>query len=402
MGSTRTAMAFRLISKRAPSGQASMAEHSAYRGNIRNSLHTYWMHNPSGSTRYRIAVIRGDGIGPELVDSAIEVLSAVAARENLHLDFTTEPGGAGTYREVGSAMPPEVLARLRTDYDAILKGPVGLPDVRHPDGTEAGLLGGILRLGLDTYANVRPIRLLPGVRTPVRFAAGEIDYVIVRENTEGLYLSRGAGVANERAAADQLMVTREGCERIIRFAFELARTRRGAPADGRRRVTCVDKSNVLRSFAFFRRVYDEVAEEYPDIERDYRYSDAAAHDLVADPGHFDVVVTENFLGDLLSDLGAATVGGLGMCPSANIGQTASYFEPIHGSAPGIAGQDRANPTSQVLSAAMLLDHLGARRAADRIREAVTAAYADGAVALDERGQPVGGTRGVTRAIIQRL
>lgn len=350
----------------------------------------------------RIALIRGDGIGPELVDSAVEVLSAVADREGLELRFSTEPGGAATYRETGHAMPPEVLDRLRKEYDGILKGPVGLPDVRKADGTEAGLLGGVLRLGLDTYANVRPIRLLPGVRTPVRFEPGQIDYVIVRENTEGLYLSRGAGVANERAAADQLMVTREGCERIVRFAFELARTRSGAPADGRRRVTCVDKSNVLRSFAFFRRVYDEVAADYPDIERDYRYSDAAAHDLVADPAHFDVIVTENFLGDLLSDLGAATAGGLGMCPSANIGRTSAYFEPIHGSAPGIAGQDRANPTSQVLSAAMLLDHLGEHTAAELIRRAVATAYADGAVEIDHRGQPTCGTRGVTQAVVERL
>jgi isocitrate/isopropylmalate dehydrogenase len=350
----------------------------------------------------RVAVIRGDGIGPELVDSALAVLSAVAERDGLDLAFTTEPGGADTYRRLGQAMPPEALARLRTEYDGILKGPVGLPDVRHPDGTEAGLLGGVLRLGLDTYANVRPIRLLPGVPTPTRYEPHEIDYVIVRENTEGLYLSRGAGVGNDRAAADQLMVTREGCERITRFAFDLARTRHGAPADGRRRVTCVDKSNVLRSFAFFRRVYDEVAAEYPDIERDYRYADAAAHDLVADPAHFDVVVTENFLGDILSDLGAATVGGLGMCPAANIGRAAAYFEPIHGSAPALAGQDRANPTSQVLSAAMLLDHLGERNAADLVRRAVAAAYAEGGITLDGRGQPVGGTRAATRSIVARL
>ena len=347
-------------------------------------------------------MIRGDGIGPELVDSAVDVLSAVAEREGLDLTFSTEPGGAATYRETGHAMPPEALARLRNEYDAILKGPVGLPDVRKEDGTEAGLLGGVLRIGLDTYANVRPIRLLPGVRTPVRFDPGEIDYVIVRENTEGLYLSRGAGVGNDRAAADQLMVTREGCERIVRFAFELARTRSGAPADGRRRVTCVDKSNVLRSFAFFRGVYDEVAADYPDIERDYRYSDAAAHDLVADPAHFDVIVTENFLGDILSDLGAATVGGLGMCPSANIGRTAAYFEPVHGSAPTIAGTGQANPTSQILSAGMLLDHLGEHGAAGRIRQAVAAAYAEGAIALDERGRPVGGTRAATQAVVDRL
>ncbi|MGH8868319.1 MAG: isocitrate/isopropylmalate dehydrogenase family protein [Actinomycetes bacterium] len=352
--------------------------------------------------RYRVALIRGDGIGPELTDSAVEVLCALADRYDLRLDFTAEPGGAGTYRETGHTMPPDALERLRTEYDAILKGPVGLPDVRHPDGTEAGLLGGVLRNGLDTYANVRPIRLLPGVRTPMRFGAGEIDYVIVRENTEGLYLSRGAGVANARAAADTLMLTREGCERVSRFAFALARRRSGAPADGVRRVTCVDKSNVLRSYAFFRRIFDEVAEAYPDIEADHRYADAAAHDLVADPAHFDVVVTENLLGDLLSDLGAATVGGLGMCPSGNMGDDAAYFEPIHGSAPTIAGQDRANPTSELLSCALMLEHLGEQDAAGRLRDAVTAAYAEGAVTLDGRGQPEAGTREVTRAVLDRL
>lgn len=354
------------------------------------------------SDTLRIALIRGDGIGGELVDSAAEVLTAVAARVGRTFALHTEPGGAAIYLETGDVMPPDVLDRLRSSYDSVLKGPVGLPEVRRPDGTEAGLLGGVLRTQLDTYANVRPIRLLPGVRTPVRLSPGEIDYVIVRENTEGLYLSRGAGVANDRAASDQLMLTRLGCERVSRFAFELAKQRSGAPADGVRRVTCVDKSNVLRSYAFFRRIFDEVAAAYPDVEADYRYSDAAAHDLVADPGHFDVLVTENFLGDMLSDLGAATVGGLGMCPSGNIGETSSYFEPVHGSAPTLAGRDLANPTSQLLSAAMMLTHLGCTDAGELIRDAVTGAYAEGAVRLDERGRPEGGTRSVTKAVLDRV
>ncbi|MQA10374.1 MAG: isocitrate/isopropylmalate dehydrogenase family protein [Pseudonocardiaceae bacterium] len=351
---------------------------------------------------YRIALIPGDGIGPELIDSAVTVLSAAARAHDLNVRTDREPGGAGSYLEIGHALPPGTLDRLRTEYDAVLKGPVGLPGVRHQDGTEAGLLGGVLRGGLDTFANVRPIRLLPGVDAAVRFSPGEIDYVIVRENTEGLYLSRGAGVANRWAASDQLMVTREGCERVIRFAFETARTRGGAPADGVRRVTCVDKSNVLRSFAFFRGVFDEIATEYPDVAADHRYSDAAAHDLVAAPGGFDVLVTENFLGDLLSDLGAGTVGGLGMCGSANIGADAAYFEPIHGSAPDIAGQDRANPTSQILAAAMLLDHLGELGAGNAVRDAVHAAYAAGVIRLNPAGQPEAGTAAATRAITAHL
>lgn len=358
--------------------------------------------NRAARASARVAVIPGDGIGPELVASALEVLTVATRVNGPTLEFGEQHGGARVYAETGEAMTQETLERLRTEYDAILKGPVGLPDVRRPDGTEGGLLGGVLRLGLDTYANVRPIRLLAGVSTPVRFAAGEIDYVIVRENTEGLYLSRGASVRTHTAAADTLLVTRQGCERISRFAFELARSRNGAPGDGVRRVTCVDKSNVLASFAFFREVFDEVATDYPDITTDHRYADAAAHDLLTDPGHFDVVVTENFLGDVLSDLGAATIGGLGMCGSANIGASVSYFEPIHGSAPTIAGTGTANPTSQILSAAMMLDQLGAGDVAEDIRAAVAAAFADGAVSLDERGRPDCGTDGVTRAVVERL
>lgn len=351
----------------------------------------------------RLACIPGDGIGPELVASALEVLQAVGRTHGLAFEVTTEDGGADTYRRTGAALGAGVLERIRTGaYDAVLKGPVGLPDVRQPDGTEGGLLGGVLRLGLDTYANVRPVHLLEGVATPVVHPPGDIDYVIVRENTEGLYLSRGAGVGNSRAASDQMLMTREGVLRVVRYAFALARTRHGAPEDGVRRVTCVDKSNVLRSMAFFRAIFDEVAAEHPDVEADHRYADAAAHDLVARPQHFDVLVMENLLGDVLSDLGAATVGGLGMCPSANVGDGAAYFEPVHGSAPGIAGRDLANPTSQILSAAMLLDHVGAPAAAAAVREAVRATYAEGDVAVLPSGSPATGTASVTRAVVARL
>lgn len=358
--------------------------------------------SPAAPTSLRLMVVEGDGIGPELVDSALQVLEAVAARTDLTVRTTSVPGGAGAFRKTGHVLPEGTVERIPTDFDAVLKGPVGLPEVRHPDGTEAGLLGGVLRIGLDTFANVRPMRLLPGVATPLRREAGEIDYVIVRENTEGLYLSRGNGVANAQAAVDQLMITRVGAERVCRFAFDLARRRTGAPADGVRRVTCVDKSNVLRSFAFFREVFDEVAGDYPDVQADYRYADAAAHDLVAAPDHFDVIVTENFVGDVLSDLGGATVGGLGMCPSGNIGATAAYFEPVHGSAPGIAGKDLANPTSQVLTLALLLDHVGAAEAAARVRAAVEGAFADGAVRITPSGTPEAGTRAVTRAFLDRI
>ena len=355
-----------------------------------------------GASTIRIALIRGDGIGPELMNSALEVLHAVANRFDLVLALTDEQGGAATYAEHGEPLLPGALERLRSDYDAILKAPVGLPGVRRPDGTEGGLLGGVLRTGLQTYANIRPIRLLHGVRTPVTHPPGSIDYVLVRENTEGLYLSRGIGIVTESAACDQLLVTRDGCERVARAAFRIAQQRSGAPLDGVRRVTCVDKSNVLRTFAFFRAVVESVAPEFPDVELDYRYADAAAHDMVADPGHFDVVLTENFLGDVLSDLGAATVGGLGMCGSGNIGDRAAYFEPIHGTAPAIAGQGLANPTSQILSAAYLLRHLGLEEPARRVESAVENAYADGEIVLLPSGQPKGGTRSVTAAVVTRI
>jgi isocitrate/isopropylmalate dehydrogenase len=350
----------------------------------------------------RIGLIRGDGIGPELVTSAVAVLEAVGVHYGITFEFSEEDAGADTYRRTGTACSDQTLDRIAHAYDGVLKGPVGLPEVRLPDGTEAGLLGGILRLGLDTFANVRPVQLLPGVDVPVRHQPGDIDYVVVRENTEGLYLSRGRGVGNDRAVTDQLLLTRVGVERVVRFAFELARTRSGAPADGVRRVTCVDKSNVLRSYAFFRSIFFEIAQEYPDVEPDVRYADAAAHDLVARPQMFDVLVMENFLGDILSDLGGGTIGGLGMCPSGNIGATSAYFEPVHGSAPSIAGQNLANPTSQILSAAMLLDHVGEHDAAGGIRSAVAAVYADGAVSLSSSGQPVGGTVSVTESVVEAL
>ncbi|MGE5128054.1 MAG: isocitrate/isopropylmalate dehydrogenase family protein [Sphingomonadaceae bacterium] len=346
-----------------------------------------------GSARsYRIVVIKGDGIGPELVDAALAVLAAAEEALGFRLEIDLREGGARLYRASGASLAPGTLDAIR-QADAAMKGPVGLPEIRLPDGTEAGLLGGVLRSGLDAYANVRPVRLLPGVEAPLRAKPGEIDYVIVRENTEGLYLSRGKGVGNDRAMADTLLVTREGVERVARYAFELAR-RRGRG----KRVTCVDKANVLASLAFFRRVFDEVAEAYPDVAREHLYADAAAQALVLEPQRFDVLVMENFLGDILSDLGGATVGGIGLCPSGNIGDRHAYFEPIHGSAPGLAGTDKANPVSQVLCAAMMLDHLGEADAAGLVRRAVDAALGERKLVIDRLGQPQGGTRRAAEAL----
>jgi 3-isopropylmalate dehydrogenase len=201
---------------------------------------------------------------------------------------------------------------------------------------------------------------------------------------------------------DTMIITRKGTERVSRYAFELARKRNGAPEDGKRRVTCVDKANVLASFAFFREVFDEAGRDYPDVEQEHLYADAAAQALVQRPQHFDVLVMENFLGDILSDLGGATVGGIGLCSSGNIGDEHAYFEPIHGSAPDIAGQDRASPISQVLTGALMLDHLGEHAAAGLVRAAVDRALSAGAVVLDGTGRPKDGTRAAGRAISEAV
>jgi 3-isopropylmalate dehydrogenase len=353
-------------------------------------------------TTYRVVVIPGDGIGPEIIDAAVSVLRAVEQVDGgFKLDLEYHDAGAGTFVETGTNLSNATLAACR-EADAVLKGPVGLPEVRLPDGTEAGLLGGVLRTGLDTYANVRPIRLLPGIQSATRFSPGEIDYVIVRENTEGLYASRGRGVANDWAASDVMFMTRPGVERVCRFAFELARKQIRASREGTRRVTCVDKSNVLRSFGFFRSIFSEIAAEYPDIEPDYLYADAAAQALVMDPTRFDVLVMENFLGDILSDLGGGTIGGIGLCPSGNIGDSSAYFEPIHGSAPGLTGQDRANPIGQILTAAMLLDHIGQPSGSNRIHVAVSEALASGSLRIGSDGCPTNGTRDAAMQVIDRL
>ncbi|MDQ0383024.1 isocitrate/isopropylmalate dehydrogenase family protein [Amycolatopsis thermophila] len=346
---------------------------------------------------HKIALIRGDGIGPELVDAALTVLGAVTG-DGYTLDYVEVDAGADTYRRTGTACSAEDVELLRTGVDATLKGPVGLPDVRLPDGTEAGLLGGILRVGLDLYANIRPVFLLPGVTSALAgHEPGDIDYVIVRENTEGLYASRGKGVGNRWAVSDTLMTTREGTLRVCRRAFELARSR-----DRGRKVTCVDKSNVLRSHALFREVCTEVAAGFPDVTTEFLYADAAAQALVLRPEEFDVLVMENFLGDVLSDLGGATVGGISVCPSGNIGDHTAYFEPIHGSAPGIAGRGLANPVGQILAAALMLDHLGHAGDGERIRRAVAGALAAGHVRITPQGAAEGGPVAVAEAIVSHL
>jgi 3-isopropylmalate dehydrogenase len=275
---------------------------------------------------YKIAVVHGDGIGPEVGNAALKVL-ATAFEGTGPLLFQEYPAGAQHFKETGVSLPKETFNACRA-ADAILHGAAGIPGVIHPDGTEAGLDFTLtLRSQLDLYANLRPIRLLPGVQSPLRDAkGGDIDYVIVRENSEGLYAARGAGtLLRDEVAIDTLVQTRKGVERIVRFAFDLARTRNGAPADGRKRVTCCDKANVLRSFAFFRSVFDLVASEYPDIEAEHVLVDAMTVHLIKRPAHFDVIVCENMFGDILSDLGAATVGEWVWLPPPNLAKRMASF-----------------------------------------------------------------------------
>jgi 3-isopropylmalate dehydrogenase len=264
---------------------------------------------------------------------------------------------------------------------------------------------------LDLYAGMRPIKLYPGVPSPLALPAGQrIDYVIFRENTEGLFASLGGGSkVGEELAVDTLVITRRGTERIVRRAFEACRARdRGAPADRVRRVTCVDKANVFRSYAFFRQVFQETAREFPDVRTDFAYVDAMTMYAIQTPWRYDVIVLENMFGDILSDLGAATVGGLGMAPSGDIGDRYALFQPSHGSAPDIAGRGVANPMAAILSAAMMCRWLGRQhgdpvvaRAAERIDAAVGRALTDPRA----RTRDIGGaasTREAADAVIRAL
>lgn len=356
---------------------------------------------------YDIVTIDGDGIGPEVCQSAITVLrEACGAR----LRFTAADGGATHYVKTGAVLPADTLAACR-DAHAILHGAAGLPGITYADGTEVGNdLHLQLRFKLDLYANVRPIRLLRGVTSPLAgWQPGQIDYVIVRENTEGLYASRGAGInLRGEVATDTLVVTRKGVERVARFSFELARRRRGAPRDGQRRVTVCDKANILRSYAFFRAVCNEVAALYPDVAIDHVYADAITVHMLKKPDFYDVIVAENMFGDIISDLGAGTVGGLGIAPSAELGDTHGLFQGAHGSAPDIAGQNLASPVATILSGALMLHWLADRHgdadlrsAAERVDRAVEAVLAAGQVVPRDLGGQAS-CAAVTDAVCRQL
>ena len=357
---------------------------------------------------YKIVQLGGDGIGPEVLTEAVRVLEAVQ-RDGLRFSFECAPLGAALYRHTGEDLPRETVDLCRA-VDAILFEAAGLPDIRHADGTE--LTPQItLRMGLDLYAGMRPVKLYPGVPSPLRLPAhGRIDYVIFRENTEGLFASLGGGSkVGEELAVDTLVITRKGTERVVRRAFETARARgRGAPADGVARVTCVDKANVFRSYAFFRQVFQETAAAYPDVRTDFAYVDAMSMYVVQAPWRYDVVVLENMFGDILSDLGAATVGGLGLAPSGDVGDRYALFQPCHGSAPDITGKGLANPIAAILSAAMMCRWLGLQHgdaavtaAADRIDTAVARALTDSRAHTRDLGG-CASTRRCADAVIEAL
>jgi len=348
---------------------------------------------------FNIAVFEGDGIGPEIMAPTIEILTELQGiGSNYSLNFNSLPAGANHYTKTGESLPEPSLEAARVS-DAILLSAMGLPEVRYPDGTEISPQIE-LRKAFNLYAGVRPVTVMKGQYSPVLRPNGEtIDFVLVRESTEGLFHSMGCGEVSHDEARETLLITRETSEKLFDFAFNLAAQRKaGGISEGR--VTCVDKANVFRAFAFFRSIFEERAKKHPVVETDCAYVDATALWMVQKPWTFDVMVTENMFGDILSDLGAGLMGGLGLAPSADIGDNQAIFQPCHGSAPDIAGNGVANPFAMVLSAAMMLDWLGHRHDnsqlvedAASLKNAVYSVIAEGACITGD----IGGTASTKEA-----
>jgi 3-isopropylmalate dehydrogenase len=359
----------------------------------------------SANDSFHIAVLAGDGIGPEVMAPALEVLNkATAAAAGLRLRFTEAPAGAGHYRETGTSLP-ESTVKLCEQADAILLGACGLPHIRYPDNTE--IMPQVeLRFIFDLYAGVRPCRLIPNIPSPIVGAAERgIDLVVIRESTEGLFASMGKGVVTESEARETLVITRKTSQRLFDFSFRLAERRKARGRPGR--LACVDKANAFKAYAFFRQLFDECAARYPAVATERLYVDACAAMLVRRPWDFDVLVMENMFGDIISDLTAGLIGGMGMAPSADIGDAHAVFQPCHGTAPDIMGQGLANPTAMILSAALMLDwladrhgHAGAARAARAIETAVDRAFAGGLKACEFGGRD--GTAAIARAVLRAL
>src|ERR1700676_2417294 len=308
----------------------------------------------SANNALHIAVLAGDGIGPEVMTPALEVLRKVEATTGLKFRFTEAPAGPNEYLATGKTMPGSTV-RVCDETDAILLGACGLPSVRYPDNTE--IMPQVeLRVHFDLYAGVRPARLIPGVPSPIVGADQHgIDLIVIRESTEGLFASMGKGVVTDTEARETLVITRKTSERLFEFSFHLAERRKARGRPGQ--LTCVDKATVFKA--------------------DRLYVDACSALLVKRPWDFDVMVMENMFGDILSDMTAGLIGGMGMAPSADIGDRHAVFQPCHGTAPDIMGEGKANPTGMILSTAMMLDWLAgkhgleaAAEAGDRIERAV--------------------------------
>ncbi len=350
----------------------------------------------SDSTTMNLAVIGGDGIGPEVVAEGLKVLEAVTAGSGLKISTTDYDLGARRWHATGETLPDSVLEEIR-GHDAILLGAIGDPSV--PSGVlERGVLLPI-RFSLEHYVNLRPAKLFPGVQSPLaveRVAPNGIDFVVVREGTEGPYVGNGGslrtGTPNE-VATEVSVNTRFGVERVVRDAFSRAQAR------PRKHLTLVHKHNVLTYAGhLWRRTVEEVKGDFPDVETAYQHVDAATIFLTTDPGRFDVIVTDNLFGDIITDIAAAIAGGIGLAASGNINperKHPSMFEPVHGSAPDIAGQSRADPTATILSVAMLLEHVGRTEDARAVEAAVAADLA-------ERGSSARSTTAVGDAIASRL
>ncbi len=314
----------------------------------------------------KLAVIEGDGIGHEVVPEGLRVLAAALEGSDVTVETTPFDLGAGRWHRTGETLTDEDLERL-AEHDAILLGAVGDPDV--PSGVlERGMLLR-LRFAFDQYVNLRPTRLFTGVSTPLQ-DPGQVDFLVVREGTEGPYVGNGGTLregTKDEVATEVSLNTALGVERVVRYAFDQAAARRG-------HLTLVHKHNVLvHAGHLWRRIVEQVGAEYPQVSVDYAHVDAATIYLVTDPSRFDVIVTDNLFGDILTDLAGAIGGGIGLAASGNINPTGAFpsmFEPVHGSAPDIAGQGLADPTATVLSVALLLDHIGRADAAERVRRAV--------------------------------
>ena len=318
--------------------------------------------------QYKIAVIPGDGTGPEVIDESIKVLDAVSQKFGFQLNYTQYPLGGEHYKKTGEILNDDTIARLKA-ADAILLGAIGHPDVK-PGILEKGLLLK-LRFTCDQYINLRPVKLYEGVYTPLKDKGpAEIDFTVIRENTEGLYA--GAGGVLKQGTPDEVAIqesinTRKGVERCLRFAFEYARKR-----NKRKKLTLCGKTNVLTyAFDLWERAFHEIAREYPDITTDYAHVDATCMWMVKNPEWFDVIVTDNMFGDIITDLGAMIQGGMGVAAGGNINpEGVSMFEPIGGSAPKYTGLGVINPVAAIMAGSLMLQHLGEDKAADQIEQAV--------------------------------